>query len=454
MTKKSNELVILIAGLFFSAFAVIAMPKFYFPLDIKVFWEWAQVWKSSWRDIYILCKDCNYPIVGMLSSAGVLSALDSLGHESGLYVYRLFLAVVDGMNVLVIYWILKKLAVEKAAYWAGMIGISISSWAGGALWVQIDGISQFFLLISLAWMVRANIGETLSENKFRLYVIASVFFFSLALLTKQLTLFSVVPLGLLLATSILFRARQLKQFILNGVIAVAALNISIFSPDFFLSLKAPYFSHLYYIWKEGSSQSNVISGNGFNIWMFLGRDMWSSSHVPIFSAMQLLTPYSIGMLLFLLFGGLATLSIGLFLKERYSQGERFLDREILLNFIFYLALINLCFNIFLTGTHERYLYHFYPYILIAVAGLAGYNPAFSQNLLAALVLGASVYGIFILQIMSSVDFNIGYLSHWLLGLFHLGLFFWLMMLLFKYQNFPSHLNAKFGNGSKNLPTVR
>jgi 4-amino-4-deoxy-L-arabinose transferase-like glycosyltransferase len=390
----------------------------------------------------------------MLSSAGILSALDSLGHERGLYFYRLFLAIVDGLNVLVIYWMLKKLAVKKAAYWAGMIGISISSWAGGALWVQIDGISQFFLLTSLAWIVRTNIGETLPDNKFRLYLITSALLLSLALLTKQLTLFSAVPLGLLLATSILFRARQLKQFILNIAITMATLIVSIFSADFFLNLKAPYFSHLYYIWKEGSSHSKVISGNGFNIWMFLGRDMWSSSHVPIFSTAQLLTPYNLGMLLFLLFGGLATLSLGLFLKERFSQGERFLNREILLNFIFYLALINLCFNVFLTGTHERYLYHFYPYILIAVAGMAGYNPAFSQNLLAVLVLGASIYGIFILQIMSSIDFNIGYLSHWLLGLFHLGLLYWLMAIIFKYQNFPGILIAESRKGPKNLPTVR
>ncbi len=454
MTKKSNEIVILIAGILFSVFAVMAFPKFYFSLDIEVFWKWAHFWGKSWRDIYIACSDCNYPIVGMFSSAGVLSMLESLGQEKALYIYRLFLAIVDGLNVLLVYWILKKLAVKRAAYWAGILGISISSWAGGALWVQIDGIGQFFLLLSLAWMVHVNTGEPLPTKKFRLYLITSGFLLGVVLLTKQLTVFSAVPLGMLLAANIIFHTRQWKLFLLDAGLALAPFLFTIFAADPFLNLKQPYFSHLYYIWKEGSSHSKIISGNGFNIWMFLGRDMWSSSHVPIISNLPALTPFNIGMALFIFFTGLATLSLMFLLKERFSQGERFLNPNVLLNLIYYMALVNLCFNVFMTGTHERYLYHFYPYILIAVAGLASSSQVFSQKLLATLVMGASLYGIFIIQIMTRIDFNISYLSHWLMGIFHLGLFGWLIIIILKYQNFSGVFAAIFKKNTKSLPTVR
>jgi len=390
----------------------------------------------------------------MLSSAGMLSILEGLGQEKAQYIYRLFLAIVDGLNVLIIYWILKNLSVKKAAYWAGIIGLSISVWAGGALWIQIDGISQFFLLLTLAWIVWGNTGRLLTRSKYWQFLTVSGFLLGITLLTKQLTIFSAFPLGVLLATSIIFHARKWKYIILDAMLALGAFLVSIFCIDLTLHLKQPYTSHLYYIWQEGSSHSNVISGNGFNIWMFLGRDMWSSSHTPYFPYLEFLTPYGVGIFLFMFFAGIISLSLALFLKEHFNRGEQTINSEILLNGIFYLALVNLCFNLFLTGTHERYLYHFYPYILMAVVGLASYNRIFSKKLIEVHVLGANLYGVFILQIMSSIDFNIGYLSHWIMGIFHLGLFIWLFIIQVKYQDLRGNLIAIFEKNTKNLPTVR
>jgi 4-amino-4-deoxy-L-arabinose transferase-like glycosyltransferase len=454
MKKKPNESIMLIAGLLFSAFAVIAMPRLFFSKDISVFWEWEQFWKNGWSSIYISCKNCNYPFIGMLSSAGLLSWLDNLGSEKALYIYRLILAAVDGLNVLITYWILKKLSVERPAYWAGLTGLSISAWAGGALWVQIDGISQFFLLLTLACLVHTNSGQLKAENKYRLNLIFSSILLGLVVLTKQLTLFSALPLGFLLASTILVHERNWKKTIVNTALTLGVFLFSLLSADLFLKLKQPYTSHLYYVWKEGSSHSNVISGNGFNIWMFLGRDMWSSSHVPIFSNMEHLTPYNVGMFFFLSFAGIITLSLLLFLRKHIDHNSRFVNKEILLNFVLYLALVNLCFNVFLTGTHERYLYHFYPYVLISVVGLSGYNQHFSKKMLTMIVLGASLYGVFILQIMTSIDFRIGYLSHWLMGIFHLILFVWLFIVCLKYQNLRGNFSALFAKPIPNLPTVR
>jgi hypothetical protein len=444
----------LAAGLLLSLLIVIALPGFYFQKDLETFWKWAQVWKVGWSNIYIACPECNYPILGMFSSAGLMAMLSGLGYDSSVFAYRLFLGMVDGLNIYLIFWIIKRLKVAKPAYLAGIIGISISSWAGGAVWGQIDGLSQLFILLSLVWLVYKNTLALPRPKYFRLYPLVSSVLMACLLLTKQLTIFSAFSLGLLLAADILFNNRTWKTFLQQTALAAASLLVSLFVWDLFLKIKPPYFSHLFYIWLEGVFQSGIISGNGFNIWMLSGRDMWSSAHVPLFAGFPSANPYLLGELLFLVLGGIITLSLALVVKEQYQNGETFLNRETLLNFILHLALINLCFNVFLTGTRERYLFHFYPYIILAWAGLAGYNRLFSEKILSILFLGANLYGLFILQILSSIDFRIGTSTHIFLAVFHLALFAGLMFVTLKYQKFAHNLRAIFRRNTSNLPTVR
>jgi hypothetical protein len=456
MTKPSGHSVFFLAGILFSLSMVIALPEFYFQIDMESFWLWSQHWNAGWREIYISCAECNYPIIGMLSTAGLIGMLRNLGYEKAVFVFRFFLGLVDGLNVILIFWLLKKMSVKKAAFWAGMIGVSISVWGGGAFWGQIDGVSQFFLLAALAWMIKGNLEGWSSKTSFGIFVAISGILMAGLTLTKQLTLFSLFSLGLLLATNLLFFSRQWKALALNSALALGSFLVVIFGGDFFLKLPKTYFSHLVYIWKTGSNHSDVISGNGFNLWMFLGRDMWSSSHIPLFENVPFLTPYGVGMFLFIGFTGLITLSLFLFLREHFQCGETFLNQEVLLNFIFHLALVNLSFNVFLTGTHERYLYHFYPYILLAWAGLEGCSPLFSRQIRSVLISGASFYGIFILMILSRVDFKIGYLPHWTLGIFHLGLLIYLTVVILRYQKFTVNVVSllALAKTPKNLPTVR
>jgi hypothetical protein len=390
----------------------------------------------------------------MFSSAGLMSMLSSLGYNGAVFTYRLILSLMDGLNILLVFWILKKLKVEKPAYMAGVIGISISSWAGSALWGQTDGISQFFILLTLVWIVNKNTTTLPAPKKNRLYLMVSAILLACVLLTKQLTIFSTLSLGLLLSTDILFCSRAWKPFILNTMLALSIFLAAIFVWDFFLELKRPYFSHLFYIWQEGVYQGGIISGNGFNIWMLLGRDMWSSAYVPVFSNIPAVTPYWIGLVLFLILTGFATLSLCLSLRTQFQHGELFLNRETLLNFIFHLALVNLCFNVFLTGTRERYLFHFYPYMILAWSGLSGYSRLFSEKILSTLILGASLYGIFILQILSTIDFRLGTWPHMILAVFHLGLFICMMTITLQYQKFTQNLGLFFRKNTKYLPTVR
>jgi hypothetical protein len=440
MTKPVSHTILLLTGSLFSIFAVMALPGFYFHKDLETFWAWSQAWNRGWQEIYVTCPECNYPIIGLFSSAGLTGLtglLQKLGYEKAVFVFRLFLAFVDGLNVFLVYWILKKLSIEKAAFWAGVMGVSISSWVGGALWGQIDGVSQFFILATLAWIVKGNVDRWPSRAAFRIYLAGTGILLACILLTKQLTLFSVFSISLLVAANLLFYSRAWKQVTLHSALALAAFLATVSVWDLFLKLPAPYFSHLHYIVQEGVYRGDIISGNGFNLWMFLGRDMWSSAYVPLTANLPFFTPFWIGRLFFVIFVGLITSSLLLFLQEHLRGRETFLNREVILNFIFFLALVNLGFNIFLTGTHERYLYHFYPYIIVAVAGLESYSPIFTAKTRSLLVFGASFYGIFILMILSQIDFRLGYLPHWVMGIFHLGLLIYLTAVILRYQKFTA-----------------
>ena len=451
--KTSTDSILLVAGLFISILAALAMPNAYFHKDLEVFWQWAQVWNRGWQEIYLSCSGCvvssNYPILGMFGSAGLLGMLSGWGFDKAVYIYRFFLAIVDGLNVWLVFLILKKLGVQRPIYLAGIIGISISSWAGGALWGQIDGLSQFFILLSVAWIIGLNTDTQTSPLKFRLSLSIGGILLACVLLVKQLTIFSAFSLGLLLLASIFFQIRSWKTSLLNCLASASTFLATILAWDFFLRLKSPYVSHLYYIWREGTYEGNIIAANGFNIWMFLGRDMWSSAQVPFFSQIPFFTPYATGMFLFFVFTAVITLALFLFLKNQFLKNENFLNKETLLAFLFHLALVNLCATVFLTGTRDRYLFHFYPYIIIAWAGLSIYNRLFSEKILSVLILGASLYGIFILQILSSLDFRIGTSTHLIMAFFHLCLFGCLLIIGLKYQDFYSSLLSMFKKRASN-----
>ena len=446
MKKSPPDLLILIIGILFPLFMVLALPEMYFHKDLEILWKWAHLWSSNWQQIYINCSECNYPFLGMVSSAGLLNLLRSPGDRVPVFAYRFLLSLLDGLNIYILYWILSKLKVARSAYVAGIIGISISSWAGGAVWGQIDGVSQFFILISLAWVVNKNSSPEPTHTTYRLYVVISSLLLAFSLLTKQLTIFSAFSIGLLLIADIAFHNRTNRSFFQFAGLALITFMIAVFAWDPFLALKPPYISHLVYIWQEGIFQNGIISGNGFNIWMLLGRDMWSSAFVSFVPGSWLLNPYRMGQVFFLLFTGLITLSLLLWLRPYYYKHEKQLNREILLNFILHLALVNLCFNVFLSGTRERYLFHFYPYIILAWIGLGEINPLFSSRVRSLLFLGANLYGLFVLQIASTLDFRIGTSTHQLMAIFHLGLVACLLFIVFKYQRLATNLKLIFGKG--------
>ena len=68
--------------------------------------------------------------------------------------------------------------------------------------------------------------------------------------------------------------------------------------------------------------------------------------------------------------------------------------------LLYLSLINLSFNLTLTGTHERYLYHFYPFIFVALLVLNKYLGSHSYSNLLILFFGSLTYGLFLFAFLN------------------------------------------------------
>ena len=133
---------VLILGIIFSAMVVAAFPDFYHHSDVETMMVWAQQWNHGWTEIYNTCPGCNYPLFGIFSTAGVFKLLAKVGVSDIAWGFRFFLAAVDGANVLLVFLLFRELRIKHAALWAGIIGLLPSSWVGGGVWGQIDGISH------------------------------------------------------------------------------------------------------------------------------------------------------------------------------------------------------------------------------------------------------------------------------------------------------------------------
>jgi hypothetical protein len=100
MEKKTyREYFILLVGVSISAVMVLAFPNLYHLWDVPEFLRWSKVWSEGWTAIYVNCASCNYPIVGMFSTAGLISFLGLADTPDPALSFRLILSVVDGLNV-------------------------------------------------------------------------------------------------------------------------------------------------------------------------------------------------------------------------------------------------------------------------------------------------------------------------------------------------------------------
>ena len=256
---------------------------------------------------------------------------------------------------------------------------------------------------------------------------------SMAILTKQLILFSLVSLGFMSLVNIILYSRRPVNIISSVLVLGLAVVAPILLIDLALNLNTPYLSHLQIILAIGSKLGNTISSFGFNIWTFLAKDPRGSSHAPIniqmgSTSLFTMVPYSTGILLFLLMNAFLLFVYIKYFYRQYVNGLQFFNIENILLFLLHLALVNLSFNLFLAGTHERYLYHFYPFIIMACLGLGFFSRGFVYVLLA----GGAFYGAVLYGYLTRLNLQFGQIPFAILGVFHSLVFLYLIFSLLRY----------------------
>jgi hypothetical protein len=237
----------------------------------------------------------------------------------------------------------------------------------------------------------------------------------LAILTKQLSLFSLPCLAFgvaVVAIQMVGRWRWRGFFTVLASWA-AVIGASVFLDRLFAVARRYYGSSIAYVWMSGgSNHGDKIAGNGFNIWVLLGRNPASPSVTP-FATFHLgsheipLTPSQCGHALFLL---VSLVVVVLFLRV---QGLQWLQRpwasfsdlglqRFLSTLVFADGLQNLAMAVTLAGTHERFLYHGYAFLLLAGFRLWQKPRMISGRAAALLIVSAAIYGAFVFSVIGDL----------------------------------------------------
>lgn len=430
--KRYYQQAVFAIGILVPFLAILIYPKYYQPDDLDAFLRWSQYWSMDWKNIYNLCQSCNYPILGMMFSSGVPSWLGINTMEGMIGVFRYYLAVVDLINVVLIYLILRKMRVDGALFWAGVIAILPSSWMGTSYWGQIDSFGQLFILSIILWTAWFNFGQKRDLAIFYTFVIVYGLLLSCLTLTKQLALFSLAPLGMMIMLNILLQPLKWKERPMLFFILFVAYAAPFFIAELFLKTPLGYVSHFQYVLATGSNHGDVVSSYGFNVWRFFVSDPLTSSHdsvvVPLGQSFQLsVIPYRAGILIFILVNVFLVSLTLFYFRKRFARLDSYLKEDFSF-WMMYLGLVNLSFNLFLSGTHERYLYHFYPFVMVALLSLPKHN---MRSLILASS-GAFFYGCFLFGYLTGWNQLFGDLMFDGMGIFHLIFFIYLGSLLWQH----------------------
>lgn len=361
---------------------------------------------ASVRTVY-RDTDCNYPPLGALASAGAMAGLRRLQTATGWtgidtrQLFRGYLAAVEGLCVVLLFEILRRLAVPHPAWLAAGVYLLPSSWAGGAVWGQIDVVATLFALAAALSFLAVTLTGVSSPRSDPVVMATGAAALVGALATKQTALFSVpglLALGAGATVAIFHRQGAARAARAAGLAVTAAIVIFLALDRLLLEAPAGHHGITTYVWTTGAWHTNKLSGNGPNVWTFLGRPNASSSDVPFFFS---LTPRQVGdalfagvvvLLLTLLVGALWRTIVD---RRRFAHDALWLCALLLI----FTGLTNLAMGILIAGTHERHMVQAFPFLLLGSIALAHDRPSRTARLLvtvavaAAVVYGAFVYGI-------------------------------------------------------------
>jgi hypothetical protein len=406
MNRKLLNSVFIIIGLGLP-FLLVSIISRWHGGDVQTFIDWSNYWSKSVKDMYVNCSSCNYPFFGFLFSAGLISWIQKLTtiHGDELHqAFRIILAIGDGIIFLLNVILLRILKVKHAILIGLIITVLPSTWAGSALWGQIDGIVQIFMLLSvICYLVSMEI-IVLDTKKERVTTSLTYFFLggvmlASGVLTKQLFLFSVPVLSVIwLSICFLLLIKYGLSAFLKAVVITFATLIIFLLPDLYLNIPENYYSHLHYT-TAISGHWKKIAGNGFNIWVFFEPDIWSSSTKSIYG---IFSPLRIGLILYSIFMliilSTLILKVYRFIMKNNSEPTGF--SHIAALFILSIGLSHLGFNVLITGTHERYMYHGYPFLMIALFYFWLSEDKLKLRWVVLLGVSALAYGVYVLSIIN------------------------------------------------------
>lgn len=401
----------LLAAVLAPFLAVLAFPH-YWEGDIACFQGWAECFKISAAQPFDSCSPvtANYPFLGMVFSAGAIALIQewvgSEGTEIVAALFRIYLAAVDGLGIVVLFAILQELRVRFAGWWSLLFSALPGVRVGGAMWGQIDGVSQLMLSLSIFAFLKAD--NALSAGRSRAAACAmtlQLMFMLSALLTKQLAVFTLPALALMYCVLLLriWRATPAARSlaVLGSALALAGASWI----DRLLAVPEGYWGsglvHAF-IGNGGYRLAGKISGNGFNIFVLLGRDQWSSSRVPIeglsIGPLSIsITPHFAGLLLF---GAATLLFLVVWLRRSLARSVP-RTSQYAADLLILGALTNLSMAVLLTDTHERYLYHYAFLLYPAILARLPHSPL-HLLMLAVLLSQTVIYGLFVYSVLDSV----------------------------------------------------
>jgi hypothetical protein len=397
--------------------------------------------------------------LGLIASAGALSLIKLL---SGATEYpqirekfQIYLALFEMANFILIFLIAQALNLKRALWIAALIVVLPSAWAGGALWTQIDVVQQFFLLLCVFFLILTIQWENVRDPRRTVFLAAGFAGMLAFVLTKQPAIFSLAALAFLLGLAVLkLWKTESRGTLLTAAVSMLCIATFFMFLDTRLDVPEGYGGSSYlYMWLGGASSQGSISGNGFNIWMLLGKPMGSSSKEP-FECVSLgthevcLTPFHSGLFLYVVYilGLSAVYSVLCLRLTKHGAQLENGNTLIIASLLLFLAQSNLGFNVLLAGTHERYLYNFYPFLLLS--GFYFYQiGSLSWRSILFFTVAACSYGGFVYSMHHELSgFLFAFRRHEFLATIHLMLMIYLLLFSFSVLQSTTHLAESHSQG--------
>lgn len=379
--------------------------------DMLFFTDWVDSF-IHW-EMYRAGPGVNYPFLGVVLVCGPAAAWEGI-HGGGIpydeyrHLLKATLVLAEVLTILATARLGRRLGLERPRLLAVGLYLLPATWAGGAWYGQIDVWGTLFLVLAAtsllgAWQGRLPLLTFLSAG----LALAA------AILTKQLTAFTLPALGLMALAALAAQPR--RRLPLYAGLLVLAMGL-LFAPDPYLDLPRGWSSHLAWIWAGGgSAHSAILSGNGANLWSLVSAPPDTSSHSFTWLGLSAWT-WGVGAF------GVAQLGLWAWLGHVAWHERRVLPAALVL----YAGMSNLAMAVLLTGVHERYLVHGVPFLVLGMAAMRRVDEARSGRILEVatwVVTGWS--GLFVL---SSIHWEVfGWLpllpfrSHTLTALLELGL---------------------------------